>query len=132
MISELRTALAAANEKLRTMESVRVPYDAEGSHAPSVQPLEAVDEKIASSYCKKCSQDEREEELKLEKDPFLVSGLPAVKKIRDEWSSLLHEKREVQHKMTKLEQLERDFQHKICLKKQKNNRVEKISLSNFR
>ena len=63
MISELRAALAAANEKLRAMESARVPSSVvEGLPASSAEPLETVDEKIVSAYCKKCSKDENEEE----------------------------------------------------------------------
>jgi len=126
MISELRIALAAANEKVRCLEMSR-PSTKEVSPPPIH--VEEAEKTVAS--CEKCSKDVEEDS---NSSPSLPPALPfpSVKNIREEWSSLLHEKREIQHKMTKLEQLEKDFEYKISLKTTKNDRVEKICLSNLR
>lgn len=125
MISELRNALAAANEKVRCLETARASTTNKSSISPEK-------DEENTSCCNKCSKvlgetDDSSSTIQPMSLPF-----PSVKKIRDEWSTLLHEKREIQHKLAKSEQLEKDFEHKISLKKQKINRMEKICLSNLR
>lgn len=138
MISELRSALAAANEKIRCLEAARASM----TNVAAVSVEKEEEEKALC--CSKCSKDlnEADDSTPAVQPPVQAPiqatiqppALPfsRVKKIRDEWSSLLHEKREIQHKLAKSEQLEKDFEHKISLKKQKIDRMEKICLSNLR
>jgi len=124
MISELRSALAASNEKVRCLETSR-PATASTTCVSPEKEKEIV-------TCSKCSKDPNEVDDSSPAVQPMALPFPSVKKIRDEWSSLLHEKREIQHKLAKSEQLEKDFEHKISLKKQKITRMEKICLSNLR
>lgn len=127
MISELRSALATANEKVRNLEST-----CEGSLPITAQLTTGVEVAANSApICLKCSGEETREEQPVAVDSSCLL-LPKFKEAREEWAALFHDRREIQHKLANLEQLEKDFQHKIMLKNQKNDRVQHISLSTLR
>lgn len=126
MISELRSALAAANDKIRTFENSK------GLQEPPIVPPS-----IESTSCFKCSQNEitnKPEELtdSITIDPFATFPTMALRQAREAWGALFHDRREIQHKLASLDQLEKDFQQKIVLKNQKNDRVECVGLSALR
>lgn len=125
MISELRSALASANDKIRTFEDSKVQQE------PPVV-LTAVE----STPCPKCLEKEipkEPDEVVIPiVDPFATFPTVALRQAREAWGALFHDRREIQHKLANLDQLEKDFQHKIMLKNQKNDRVECIGLSTLR
>lgn len=124
MISDLRAALAVANEKVKALESTQISASTVdvGHTQTLVIPSEAISSTNGTKDGVALSSDSVSNAL-----PFAE-----LKKIREEWSTLLHERREIQHKLSCLEYLEKEFQHKIALKNQKNDRVENISLSTLR
>jgi hypothetical protein len=127
MISELRSALATANEKVRSLETTRE------ADLPNIAIEVDENEAIGSTkVCSKCCGEASGEQQPVAIDPASTLSLPKLKEAREEWSALFHDRREIQHKLANLEQLEKDFQHKIMLKNQKNDRVEHISLSTLR
>jgi len=126
MISELRSALATANEKVRSLESTREPA------LPITIEADEDEATSSTSVCPKCCGDASGEQQPAAINPYSAFSLPKLKEAREEWSALFHDRREIQHKLANLEQLEKDFQHKILLKNQKNDRVEHISLSTLR
>lgn len=125
MISELRSALATANEKIRNMEAIK-----------TIEPdlaLPPVEEASVVSQCLKCSGVSNEDtQISVPSDTLAAFPSQELKLAKDAWNVLLHDKREIQHKIASLEQLEKDFEYKIMLKNQKNDRVENISLSTLR
>lgn len=126
MIADLRASLATANEKVRNLEAARIPT---GSQVSAI----VLDEPCVDlvPHCSKCSGEAQEEENPTTK-PLDGISFDELKKVRDAWNALCHDKREVQHKLATLEQLEKEFEQKIALKHQKNDRVESISLSSLR
>ncbi len=122
MISDLRAALAVANEKVKALESAQISASTiDVTHTQNlVMPCETTSSTNGTDAAP--SSD------------LVSSTLPfaELKKLREEWSTLLHERREIQHKLSCLEYLEKEFQQKIALKNQKNDRVENISLSTLR
>lgn len=125
MISELRSALASANDKIRSFEDSKVVVHPVEAHIP-----------VENISCAKCSDKEtttdREENINLVPDPLTAFPSLELKNARQAWSSLFHDRREIQHAIAKLDQREKDLEQKIMMKKQKNNRVESISLSSLR
>lgn len=125
MISELRSALASANDKIRTFEDSKVVLHHAEAHVP-----------IENIPCLKCLNTEtttnREESINLAPDPLPVFPSLELSNARQAWSSLFHDRREIQHSIAILDQREKDLEQKIMMKKQKNNRVESISSSSIR
>lgn len=124
MISELRTALACSNEKVRSLEGTVQDFQQRQQQPPP--------ETAEPEVCPKC--------LGVEPPPTEPSA-PAVTpplvpeelhRARNDWAALFHERREIQHKMAKLDQLESDFEQKIHSKQQVVDRVSHICLSNLR
>lgn len=129
MISDLRSALATANEKIKTLETAKVvePFPALSSSESEVKT------ETQCLTCIGCSEKQEISESRKELgDPSPVFPTSEFNKARDAWGTLFHDKREVQHKIAVLEQLEKDFEYKIMIKNQKNDRVESISLSTLR
>lgn len=122
MISELRLALASANDKIRSFENAKTTNES--------ATLSASESNLKSS-CSTFTQTVNDGEISTS-DPLPTFPSLELKKARDAWSALFHDRREVQHKLANLDQLEKDFHHKIMLKNQKNERVECISLSTLR
>lgn len=124
MISELRLALATANEKIQGLEN----------EAEKITPITRSEEtpvQASEAVCTRCSSATEEAPITEER---LSATFPCgeLKKLREGWNSLFHERREVQHKLALLEQMEKEFQEKIALKNQKNDRVEIICISTLR
>lgn len=124
MISELRTALACSNEKVRSLEGTVQDFQQRQQQPPP--------ETAEPEVCPKC--------LGVEPPPTEPSA-PAVTpplvpeelhRARNDLAALFHERREIQHKMAKLDQLESDFEQKIHSKQQVVDRVSHICLSNLR
>ena len=130
MISEIRVALASANEKIQQFETARA------SIAEPVVALSSAENSTVESVtkCLKCAETENEEKDEPIVLPDPLAGFPSIelKVARETWSTLFHDRREIQHKLANLEQLEKEFQYKIMLKHQKNDRLESISLSALR
>ena len=124
MISELRCALASANEKLRSFEDSKVVVQPDEPHLP-----------VENISCSKCLDKEiitnREENTNLVPDPPVFPSFE-LSNARQAWSSLFHDRREIQHSIAVLDQREKDLEQKIVMKKQKNNRVESICLSSLK
>ena len=135
MISDLRAALASSNEKVRLLETT-----VQGLQ--KIEPQTACEDEaegecpkiVAPAVCLRCSGDkEAAEEVESETPVSTVPLIPPeLHKARNEWSTLFHERREIQHKMAKLDQLENDLEHKIHSKQQSLDRVGQICLSNIR
>lgn len=144
MISDLRSALALANEKVRNLENAKASASLDGkipvlgSAPATADPDDPVGAAALNpdrfTVCPKCSKDPEEKENEKEAPPAVDASLhlTELKKMRDEWNALLHDRREIQHKLSSLDHLEKDFQHKIAMKNQKNDRVENASLSTLR
>lgn len=126
MISELRSALASANDKIRNLETSKVA-------AEPIIVLPTVENSTIESVtkCLKCIENEEEKPV-VTPEPLVGFPLLELKEARDAWSDLFHDRREIQHKLANLDQLEKEFQHKILLKNQKNDRIESIGLSTLR
>ena len=125
MISELRLALATANEKIQCLES------ASAQQAKPIASAEPSATETPEAVCSRCANT-KEDAPVIEEciPPFLP--IAELKKMRDEWNSLFHERREIQHKVALLDQMEKEFQDKIALRNLKNDRVEIISISTIR
>lgn len=127
MISELRLALATANEKIRNLETTK-PTESDVD-IPVVKETDGE----SVPQCLKCAENSTDNEKPVVvSNPLATFPSQELKQARSAWGSLFHDKREIQHKVASLEQLEKDFQYKIMLKSQKNDRVESISLSTLR
>ncbi len=127
MISELRSALASANDRIKIFEDSKVV----------VQPVElAAHLPVENIPCSKCLDKETntspEDNSTLVPDPLTAFPPIELSNARQAWSSLFHDRREIQHTIAILDQREKDLEQKIVSKKQKNNRVESISLSTLR
>jgi hypothetical protein len=127
MISELRSALASANDRIKNFEDSKVV----------VQPTElAAPLPVENIPCSKCLDKETntsaEDNSTLVPDPIPAFPPIELSNARQAWSSLFHERREMQHTIAILDQREKDLEQKIVMKKQKNSRVESISLSTLR
>ena len=131
MISDLRSALATANEKIITLETSRaVELPPAALSCPGL-------ETQADSECAVCKERVENKEMSNAPSETVVESLPVFPSIEfknamDAWGTLCHDKREVQHKIAVLDQLLKDFEYKITIKNQKNDRVENISLSTLR
>lgn len=126
MISELRLALSTANEKIRNLETTKtVDSDLD------LLPVKETNDESAPQ-CLKCAEISNDEKSVVAVNPLATFPSQELKQAREAWGSLFHDKREIQHKVASLDQLEKDFQYKIMLKSQKNDRVESISLSTLR
>lgn len=133
MISELRAALATANEKVRDLESSRARPEV-ADHAVAGAKLADISHVAEIPPCPKCSGEGQESSQPAADADNPLQGFPLteLKQLREEWSAIIHERREIQHKMSSLDHLEKDFQHKIALKHRKNDRVECIGSSSLR
>ena len=131
MISDLQAALTTANEKVRQLEDARSKPEAADSVGGSVLPADS-DQICDPPPCAKCSKESDGNDAAEIASPSPAFPLPELKHVREEWSAIFHERREIQHKISSLDHLEKNFEHKIALKHCKNDRVESIGSSTLR